>query len=241
MKEQYQKLVELYHLGELDEGGIQEIETAIKEGHIQLEDLESENLAKYFKTVERKQPSPTMDEKFYSMLNASSKHAKTPRVITLPRLMNIAAGILLIISAFWVGTLYQKSQLVEAVPKSSMASMLMNAPKVSDKIHLISNTQTNQGINQEIIQTLLYTLNTDNSANVRLACVESLSEYVHIPEVRQGLVQSISNQSSPTVILNLAETIKLGGEISNKKIEELIDKQLPPPILNTLTTNLEKL
>ena len=55
----------------------------------------------------------------------------------------------------------------------------------------------------EIIATLLDTLNQDSNVNVRLAAVDALYLFYDHPEVKQGLLNSLARQTSPLVQLSL--------------------------------------
>ncbi len=57
----------------------------------------------------------------------------------------------------------------------------------------------------QIIESLIGVLNNDSNSNVRLLALDALIRYSSVPEVREGLIASIGNQTSPLVQLRLAE------------------------------------
>ena len=86
-------------------------------------------------------------------------------------------------------------------------------------------------VDDAIIQSLLSVLVMDQNDNVRLAALESLLPYADHPEVREGLILSISKQKSPLVQLRLAEVMKsLNDPNAIPEIQE---------ILNTIDLNYD--
>ena len=77
----------------------------------------------------------------------------------------------------------------------------------------------------KVIMALLNTLDRDGNINVRLASLDVLAENSYIPEVRTGLIQSITNQDSPLVQIAMADImIRLQEKESVEKFRQLLER-----------------
>jgi len=81
----------------------------------------------------------------------------------------------------------------------------------------------------EIIQTLLETLNRDPNVNVRLAAVDALYLFYDHPEVKEGLIHSLAGQTSPLVQLSL---VNLLVEIRERRAVEALERLIQDQNLN---------
>ena len=81
----------------------------------------------------------------------------------------------------------------------------------------------------EIIQTLLETLNNDPNVNVRLAAVDALYLFYDHPEVKEGLLGSLAGQTSPLVQMSL---INLLVEIRERRAAEALERLIQDEKLN---------
>jgi len=87
-----------------------------------------------------------------------------------------------------------------------MKSLLQN-PSASERMRGVSYTSEIHTVSPTVIEALLSTLNNDPNANVRLMTLEALTHYANNPLVREGLVQSITQQESPLVQAALADVM----------------------------------
>lgn len=77
-----------------------------------------------------------------------------------------------------------------------------------------------------MIDALLATLNNDPNVNVRLSTLDALTHLANHPEVRQGLIQSISQQDSPLMQLAIADLmLKLQEKRSVSQLKELLKQK----------------
>jgi hypothetical protein len=90
---------------------------------------------------------------------------------------------------------------------------------------------------------LLQTLNSDSNVNVRLAAIESLTNYVDNPMVRQGLVQSIPNQESPLLQITLANLmVALQEKASIEPFRQLLkEKQLDTTVKKRIEKSIQSI
>lgn len=97
--------------------------------------------------------------------------------------------------------------------------------------------------NEQITDAMFATLNNDESTNVRLAALTILASYANDPEIRAGLINSITEQDSPTMQVALAE---LMAELQEPKAKEefqsiLEGENTPDEVKTTLRENLDKI
>ncbi|WP_235297915.1 hypothetical protein [Portibacter marinus] len=185
-----------------------------------------------------KEPSDQMDMKFYDLLEKHRKPVKETR--TWLWFLRIALPIAGIVLAFVLGLQFSAEDA--ETPNEDFAVELLTTDKAGEKINLVSNTKIKSETDQKVIDALLYSLSNDESANVRLACIQTLYDYAYLPRVRTGLIQAVSQQQSPVVLANLAEAINASGKkLSKEEFMNMIDKDLPPPIKSSIDASLIKI
>ncbi|WP_394973568.1 HEAT repeat domain-containing protein [uncultured Croceitalea sp.] len=169
------------------------------------------------------EPSEQMDVKFFDMLNSETEIQKKPNLnwfskfsANLSILMKpqFAYGLLLLTIGLSIGY-FLKPKETQTVTKivandeteevrEKLVLTLLKQPSVNKRLQGVSEANRFGKVDETVIKALLQTLNKDSNVNVRLAAIESLTNYVSNPVVRQGLVQSIPNQESPIVQVTLA-------------------------------------
>lgn len=170
-------------------------------------------------------PSGKMDERFRMMLEEEKKKDLIGASITERKkplyqqfsnpFWRIAAGIALFLSgwfgASWFGSgTPDKSQIaslngeVVKLRETLVLAMLeQNSPV--ERIKAVNMMDKMEQADAKIIQSLLSTLENDENDNVRLIALDALIKYSNQAIVREGLINSISKQTSPMVQLRLAE------------------------------------
>ncbi|MGH2568036.1 MAG: HEAT repeat domain-containing protein [Bacteroidota bacterium] len=88
-----------------------------------------------------------------------------------------------------------------------LAVSLMQQQSASERIKGASWTERLPQPDEQVIGTLIQTLNYDPNVNVRLAAMDALTKYADEPEVRETLVESLAKQTSPLVQLALVEVV----------------------------------
>lgn len=220
-----EKLFDLIHDNLSPEEREEVIGTLEKSG-ISAEEIDSiRTVSQLIEESSISEPSERMDKRFYTMLEEEQRKAllgeqeiinKRPfSYSSLKPALMIAAGILLFLlgwfSSGWFGAvLKDDNQLanlsgeVRQLKETLVLSMMQQSSPV-DRIRAVNMVTEFDKANNRIIESLIKVLNTDNNDNVRLLALEALIRYTSLPEVREGLVASISNQTSPMVQLRLAE------------------------------------
>ncbi|UJH68432.1 hypothetical protein [Allomuricauda sp. SCSIO 65647] len=192
------------------------------------------------------EPSTKMDERFFDMLHVETSKKETakqpkfwsrPFDITRPQL---AFGMMLLLIGLGLGyflndrtaNVGQKmvSNDTEAV-RQKLVLTLLEQPSANQRLEGVSEANKFNGVDEQVVNALLLTLNHDDNVNVRLAAIESLANYADHAMVRQGLVQSIPNQESPIVQVTLANLMLA---LQEKKSVEPFKKLLKEKKLDTL-------
>lgn len=200
--------------------------------------------------------STDMPVRFNAMLEEYKESAgskKQPFANLLSRLqqlwqfqpkMQLAYSIILVVAGVGLGIMFKNqgadkkeiaslSSQVHEMKEMMMLSLLEN-PSASERIRGVSYTNEIKGTNKEVIEALLSTLNNDPNVNVRLVTLEALSHYANIPEVREGLVQSIVLQESPLVQSAMADVML---KLQEKKAVQPLKKLLQQKDLNRAVRN----
>ena len=150
---------------------------------------------------------------------------------TRMRFFAIAASVALLLAAgFLVG------RYLQGEPSSSLANakedgviQLIQNDFASDRLKAVSMATEIDEVSKKVTDVLIQTLNSDDHVNVRIACIDALIPMAENAYVRTALIQSISNQESPIVIMHLAEALSSIGE--SEAVGEL-DEYLDKSILN---------
>jgi hypothetical protein len=134
---------------------------------------------------------------------------------TSPWIYQLVAGFALLICGIAIGLLVNRpadnsAELVamQQELRETRSLVLQSALKnhsASDRIKAVSLTGAISNPNPEVIGTLVKTLNTDESPNVRLAAAEALMNYADSELVRASLVRSLSNQDDPIIQITLIQ------------------------------------
>ncbi|MES2374227.1 MAG: zf-HC2 domain-containing protein [Bacteroidota bacterium] len=200
------------------------------------------------------QPSADMPVRFQAMLEeykGSLVKKRNPvtgfieklrQLWTLQPGMQLAYTIVLIVVGLGIGYIINRpsstnntqeiaslSEEMRDMKKMMMLSLLQN-PSASERMRGVSFTseitsETKSG-NNEVIEALLSTLNTDPNVNVRLVTLEALTQYSDDAAVRTGLVQSIVQQDSPIMQAALADVmLKLKDKRSVKSFQKLLQQK----------------
>jgi len=110
--------------------------------------------------------------------------------------------------------------------KQTMMLALLDNPSASERIRAVSYTNDIKHVDKEVIDALLATLNNDPNVNVRLSTLDALTKLANHPEVRQGLIQSITTQDSPLMQSAIADVmLKLQEKQSVNALKKLLQQK----------------
>jgi hypothetical protein len=215
-------------------------------------------------------PTPALRDRFYTMLEAYKEGLeKGGRRVgvrgrlacwagkLMPRrpLFQLALSLVLIVLGLGGG--YALSGRGRAAARSEMAGLrqevtdmrqmmavsLLRQPSPSERLMGVSWSARLEQPDNELLDALLDTLNHDRNVNVRLAAVDSLYLFYDHPRVKEGLVASLSGQTSPLVQLSL---INLLVEIRERRAAEALrtliqDERLNPEVKKRAELGLAQL
>ena len=102
---------------------------------------------------------------------------------------------------------------------------LLDKESAIDRLKAVNISSGIQLHNGAVDRALLATLNNDPDVNVRLEAIDALVKRAANPAVRRGMVESISNQTSPLVQVTLADAmVALQEKSSADELRKLLNK-----------------
>lgn len=184
-------------------------------------------------------PSEHLKSNFEKMLAEElKKEEEQAKVIKFePRkyLKSISAVAAILVIGILVGINYNQSQQLDRM--DSQAALILNkmtsdlnSNSVTGRINAMQVGHDLKNPQIEIINTLIKTLKEDESPNVRLAAAEALESHVDQTSVRVAMVERLSNEKDPFVLIALIGTLSNSKDQSAK--ESLIEL--------TTTENIEQ-
>lgn len=196
------------------------------------------------------EPSEKMDERFFAQLHLKTAEGERSSnwlntiFQTLTPLMKpqLAYGLLVLSVGLTLGYFLNSGSMDQNLDstiasnqetkevREKLVLTLLEQPSANKRLQGVSEANKIEKVDEKVIAALLKTLNSDPNVNVRLAAIESLTNYVENAMVRQGLVQSIPHQESPIVQVTLAN---LMTALQEKKSIEPFRKLLEEKNLDT--------
>jgi len=168
---------------------------------------------------------PGFKQVLYVEKNASKRSGKSlvPRYVLIP--VSIAASILIFFGGYYWGdresSIIDDSEELAALKqevsemKNLMILTLLNQQSASKRIKAVNYAAELNQLEPEVMQGLFNSLNHDNSINVRMAILETLSRYAGDPVVRLELVKALENQDDPVIQLNMINLMVMINEKSS--------------------------
>lgn len=201
----------------------------------ELNDLE--HTWQLFEEIERPQPSSEMDARFEGMMQAYSAHSKIERPNVLDWIVDQMTrswqvGLASLLMGLFIGWWMLPSQnqqqdiirLSDEIQdmKQMMLLTLIEQPKAQERIRAVNMAADLPDADERVVNALVSTLTSDENVNVRLAALESLVRYVELPEVRKAIVDALSKQDSPLLLVAIADVlVQIQEKSSVEAMEEL--------------------
>lgn len=241
------QLIEKYHNGSLSTQEEMLLEKRVASGEIDMAVLSLDTIQHKLNAITTPEPSRELSENFYTHLNSemrkSAKLASGTRWLADLWSNNLAWRMAYSIGLLMVGLTVgyflsnssdgDKLELLSSEVsdmKEMMMLTLLEKESPSERLRAVSLTNDMPEVSKKVTEALLKTLNTDGNVNVRLAALEALSPYVAQPEVRRGLIRSISLQKSPLVQMALAEMmVALQEKGSVENLQKVMRNDSTPP------------
>jgi hypothetical protein len=170
---------------------------------------------------EEVEPDDSLRINFYHMLHSEIKKSKGSRTAEISSpwynrtIFRIAAGFAILICGTLTGIMIQsgisnshQAQLeqlkneVITLKKTAMFTMLKEESS-SYRLQALNYADELDAPDQNVIEVLVKTLNTDKNVNVRMAAAYALAKYANQQQVRDSLVKSLSLQSDPILQITL--------------------------------------
>jgi uncharacterized membrane-anchored protein YhcB (DUF1043 family) len=153
-----------------------------------------------------------------------------------PWVYQLVAGFALLICGIAIGLLINRpasnSEQLVAVheelreTKSLVLQSALKNHSASDRIKAVSLSSAIANPNTELISTLVKTLNTDESPNVRLAAAEALMNYADNELVRASLVRSLSYQQDPIIQITLIQMmVRIDEKSALKQLQRISEDE----------------
>lgn len=217
--------------------------------HSELDDLKQ--LFYAFKAEEELLPSASLKTKFIAQLeeemNTETKVISLdPKVVSKPnhwtkQLMKIAASILLLVGAFFLGS--QKSQesakkeiaqLTEEtleIKQTAMISLLENK-SASRRIQGVNYLQDSNEPDETVVTALADRMLYDENVNVRAAAVEVLAKFTASEKVKNTFIEALKIEKDPGIQIAIIQTL---GQMQEKKavtpMQQLLENEETQPFV----------
>ncbi|MCE7994217.1 MAG: HEAT repeat domain-containing protein [Roseivirga sp.] len=263
MEEQYMSLITDYIDGTLTVDREREFRQYVDEGHIVMEEVEAmKQMQGVITLAERPEPTEAMSEGFYQMLaEAKGTERPDPSAGFLSQLSQaffttvfgrMAFGGLLLVVGVMAGMNFgggsadseigMLTQQVAEMQETMMISMLKEE-SVTERLKGVQISNELPRSNTKVTDALFMTLNGDESTNVRIAALQVLEGYADDPVIREGLINSISQQESPLMQVALAELmVELQEKKSIDQFKQLLESEnTPEEVKSTLEESIGKI
>lgn len=187
-------------------------------------------------------PAPAMHDRFYNTLAQMKRSSSrvTPaagfNIMELLSWRRLALGLSVFIIGGACGYFLSPSNDYKAEISSLSSEMknmkemmlltLIEKPAAQDRLRAVSLSEELPEADSRVIGALVQTLRTDPNVNVRLVTVEALARFGKYPEVREALVDAISEQDSPLVQITLANAmVALNEKNAVDKLRQLLTRE----------------
>lgn len=243
-KKRVDELIAKYNEGLADPTEILELERLIEEGIVPLTALSNlSQLEDKMTALPDGHPSMEVDNRFYAMLKEEQRKASKSTFsfqwpewsVWAPRL---AFGMVLLLVGFaggyWMNKPQEKSDVASLTRevtdlKEMVMLSLLEKESATDRLKAVSLTSEMSQASKKVTEALIQTLNEDGNVNVRLAALDALRPYVRESNVRESIIRSIANQSSPMVQVALAELmVELQEKKSVTELRKLLEEEATP-------------
>jgi hypothetical protein len=255
--------------GDLDQKEKEEIQAHMAHCDSCREELESLSaLWTKLGVIQEEQPGPEVRTRFYTMLEAykqgmDQEKAPSPvkRFFTSlgehlwPRRPALQFSVALVFMVVGLAAGYfitadgqdsvEFDQLRNEVQsmRQTLAVSLLDRSSPSERLRGVSMSYGMEKPDTKMLGALLNTLDSDPNVNVRLAAVDALYLFYDYPEVKEGLIHSLSKQSSPLVQVAL---INLMVNVRERQAAEALkmliqDEELTPEVREHAEQGLQQL
>ncbi|MGB3464256.1 MAG: HEAT repeat domain-containing protein [Cyclobacteriaceae bacterium] len=135
----------------------------------------------------------------------------------------VAAAVLLLVAGYAIGSMSTTDmtsdefialrQEIQSLKNSQLTGKL-SQHSASERIMAVNEIEASAKPNPELTATLINTLNSDESANVRYAALQALKNYLEDSTVKAELVKSLELQQDPLIQISLISILLEASERS---------------------------
>lgn len=183
----------------------------------------------FMETMPGVEPPAGMEEEFRRMADAEFGDTK-PKVVRFPGWLKFAAMLIFVVGSFAVG--YKagtgkgdSKQLQAEVGQLKEKVLLTSLREMSgpEKINAVYSIKASGQASEDVVDALVYTMNSDKNVNVRMAAIVALSEMIKSnTRVTSELIHSLTLQENPLLQISLIQVLSNAGVKEAKpQIEKL--------------------
>jgi predicted transcriptional regulator len=184
---------------------------------------------------EMEQPSAALRLNFEEMLEAEKAGTEqAPKVIPLQQerrswtsYLRVAASILIVASAFVIGTLVGGDNIKNSPVDQVLASI--ENESASQRIAALNQSEAIQTTDRRVLQAFIDRLLYDEKTSVRLAAVEALTKFASEEMVKVALLKALEKDTDPAVQIELIQTLtKIEEKRALTPMKDLLNKEEVP-------------
>jgi hypothetical protein len=205
----------------------------------------------YLDNFPEPEPPLGMKEEFMEMA-AGVKIPGKRKTLVIPLWIRVAAMLILFFGTYWVGhrvgagkaemaTLQLSNQLHEQKQQVMLATLKdYTGPQ---KIEAVYNISQSGQASDELINALVYTMNSDKNVNVRLAAINALSEMMDKNErVKTELIRSLRVQENSLLQISLIQVLTESGVKEAKdEIESMTNSEKTDETVKAFAKDMVKI
>ncbi|HPG40909.1 MAG TPA: HEAT repeat domain-containing protein [bacterium] len=209
------------------------------------------------------EPTPAVRDRFYSMLHAEKKKTQTQKKLPLFRAheffsmlagwwprrpaIQFAVAVMMLLLGLFIGRrsatdplnndrLAALQQQLNVIQQAN-SMLLLQQPGSFERLTGIASSTQVANPDTDLLNTLFTTLNNDANVNVRLAAVDALFLFSSQPGVREKLIDSLAEQTSPLVQIALVDLL---AQLKEKQALEALKRFIDTQDLNADVKNYTK-
>ena len=235
--------------GKLDESTRLALENHIKNCESCREtNTEFRSFLKYADSFSEIEPPKDMKDEFLMMAEMEGFGQKSRKLI-ISDWMKAAATIIIVFgtfaAGFFTGTDETDNSLLMAEVQSLKQQVLLAGLRDysgPQKIETVYSVAQVENTNTDLVDALVYTLNSDNNINVRLAALNVLSGMITKNEsVKTELINSLNVQENPLIQISLIQVLTESGvKEARGNIELISSKESTNPNVKEYAENMIK-
>ena len=127
--------------------------------------------------------------------------------------------------------------------KQTLAVSLLEQPSAAERLRGVSMSTSLENPDAALLQALLHTLESDPNINVRLAAVDALYLFYDHPQVKEGIINALSSESSPIIQVALIDLmVNMQERRAVESLRNLIQtKTINPDVKKHAELGLQKI